>query len=117
MTLSTSNGTNGMSAGPDVNGFTESRTLRNSSLYGTGSSERPPMDPDEPIAVIGLSLKFPGSATSESNFWDLLCKKKSTVTPVPEDRFKIDSFYRSENIRHDEVSICFEIHQKSKRLN
>ncbi|MCF1597400.1 type I polyketide synthase, partial [Streptomyces muensis] len=46
-----------------------------------GSPER-----DEPIAVVGLSCRFPGAASTEA-FWELLRSGTSAITDVPEGRF------------------------------
>ncbi|MFF7163192.1 type I polyketide synthase, partial [Streptomyces sp. NPDC008086] len=46
-----------------------------------GSPER-----DEPIAVVGLSCRFPGAA-STGEFWELLRGGTSAITDVPEGRF------------------------------
>nr|ALQ32787.1 putative polyketide synthase [Fusarium bulbicola] len=47
----------------------------------------------EPIAVIGLDLKFPGDATDADGFWDMLVTGRSACTDIPDDRFKVSSFY------------------------
>ena len=47
----------------------------------------------EPIAVIGLSLKFPQDATSPDRFWQMLLNGVSAMTEIPEDRFRWKSFY------------------------
>ena len=47
----------------------------------------------EPVAVIGLSLKFPQDATSPDRFWQMLLDGVSAMTEVPEDRFRWKSFY------------------------
>ncbi|KAH6683357.1 fatty acid synthase S-acetyltransferase [Halenospora varia] len=49
-----------------------------------------------PVAVIGLSLKFPQEAVSVDSFWDLLMNGRSAMTEVPRDRFNVDSFYYGE---------------------
>ncbi|WP_328422312.1 type I polyketide synthase [Streptomyces sp. NBC_00443] len=41
---------------------------------------------DEPIAVVGLSCRFPG-ASSAAAFWELLRSGTSAITDVPEGRF------------------------------
>ncbi|KAJ5113761.1 reducing type I polyketide synthase [Penicillium angulare] len=46
----------------------------------------------EPIAVVGLSLKFPGDATSPEAFWKMIVEKRCAMTDVPADRFNIDAF-------------------------
>ncbi|RDH37113.1 polyketide synthase [Aspergillus welwitschiae] len=48
----------------------------------------------EPIAILGMACRLPGSITSPSRLWDALVNKTSVRTPtVPESRFKIDAFY------------------------
>ena len=48
---------------------------------------------DEPIAVCGISLKFPQDAVSAETFWTMLSEKRSAMTEFPQDRFNIDAFY------------------------
>ncbi|OAR02343.1 hypothetical protein LLEC1_04192 [Akanthomyces lecanii] len=43
--------------------------------------------PDDAIAVIGMSCKFPG-ADSVDEFWDLLSRGTSMLSKMPEDRFE-----------------------------
>lgn len=55
-----------------------------------------PADPPphtEPIAVCGLSLKFPQDASSESGFWDMILERRSAMTEFPSDRLNIDAFH------------------------
>ncbi|KAI2833474.1 hypothetical protein CBS147482_403 [Aspergillus niger] len=48
----------------------------------------------EPIAIVGMACRLPGSITSPSGLWDALVNKTSVRTPtVPESRFNIDAFY------------------------
>jgi hypothetical protein len=48
---------------------------------------------DEPIAVIGFSLRFPPDVNSSKAFWQMLVNSESGRCEVPPDRFNIDSFY------------------------
>jgi len=41
---------------------------------------------DEPIAIIGMACRFPGSDTPEE-FWDHLSAGRELIGPVPQDRF------------------------------
>ena len=50
----------------------------------------------EPIAVIGIALKFPQDATSPEAFWEMLIQGRSALTEIPRDRFNLDAFW-SEN--------------------
>jgi myxalamid-type polyketide synthase MxaE and MxaD len=47
----------------------------------------------EPIAVIGLSCRFPGGANDPDSFWKLLQEGKDAITEVPRARWDIDAFY------------------------
>ncbi|KAK7744554.1 Type I Iterative PKS [Cytospora paraplurivora] len=47
----------------------------------------------EPIAVCGLSLKFPQDASSEKGFWAMLLGKRNAMTDYPPDRLNVDAFY------------------------
>ncbi|KAL3488130.1 hypothetical protein BJX62DRAFT_253516 [Aspergillus germanicus] len=48
---------------------------------------------DDPIAIIGFSLRFPEDADSAEAFWEMLYNGRCAMTEVPADRFTIDSFY------------------------
>lgn len=61
----------------------------------------------EPIAIVGLDLKFPQDAVSADTFWQLLAEGRSALTEVPEDRFNIDAFYHPDATRA--TTVCIEI--------
>ncbi|MEW6083605.1 MAG: amino acid adenylation domain-containing protein [Chloroflexota bacterium] len=50
---------------------------------------------NEPIAIIGLSCRFP-QAPSPQAFWDLLRNGVDAVTEVPPDRWDVDAFHSTE---------------------
>ncbi len=50
----------------------------------------------EPIAIIGMSCRFPGGADSPTAFWKLLKKKTDAVSEVPVDRWPIDKYHSDE---------------------
>ncbi|KAF4624686.1 hypothetical protein G7Y89_g13484 [Cudoniella acicularis] len=59
----------------------------------------------EPIAIIGLSLKFPQDAVSADDFWQLLVEGRSAVTEVPSDRFNINAFYHPDTTRTNTINV------------
>ncbi len=57
----------------------------------------------EPIAVVGLSLKFPQDATSPEAFWKMILEKRCAMTEIPADRLETNSFYGTDKNRNDTV--------------
>ncbi|KAF2736977.1 hypothetical protein EJ04DRAFT_595149 [Polyplosphaeria fusca] len=51
---------------------------------------------DEPIAIVGLSLRLPGDATSVETFWDMLVQGQTTASEFPEDRVNHASHHSSD---------------------
>lgn len=47
---------------------------------------------DEPIAIIAVACRFPGSPDPEA-YWDLLSGGVDAIREIPEDRFDVDEFY------------------------
>lgn len=41
----------------------------------------------EPIAIIGMGMRLPGSIRDSETFWDFLVNKKSARGRVPENRY------------------------------
>lgn len=58
----------------------------------------------EPIAIVGLSLRFPQDATTVDKFWKVLLEQRCTVTPFPEDRLSVSGNYHPDPSRRDTVS-------------
>ena len=79
---------------------------------GTGNSDATGQH-TSPIAIIGMSCKFGGEATSPTKLWDLCAAGKDGWSPIPSDRFAIKSMYHPDSQRFDRVSlrplhhICF----------
>ncbi|KAI0857200.1 polyketide synthase [Xylaria cubensis] len=48
---------------------------------------------DEPIAIIGLDARLPGDGDTPEHFYDFLLAGRSARTEVPQDRYKVDSFW------------------------
>jgi amino acid adenylation domain-containing protein/non-ribosomal peptide synthase protein (TIGR01720 family) len=51
-----------------------------------------PVDAQEPIAIIGLSCRFPGADTTEA-FWELLLNGGDAIREVPSQRWDLAALY------------------------
>jgi hypothetical protein len=70
-----------------------------SNLANAARVDKQEKDKLEPVAVIGLSLKFPQDATSPEAFWQMLLDGRSALSDIPEDRFNADHFYHHDPTR------------------
>jgi hypothetical protein len=57
-----------------------------------------------PIAIVGMSCRFAGDATSPSKLWDLCLAGKDSWSPIPEDRFTLKSWYDENPLKVGRVS-------------
>ncbi len=48
---------------------------------------------NEPVAIVGMSCRFPGGANSPQEFWNLLRDGVDAVTEVPASRWDVDAYY------------------------
>src|ERR1051326_5860766 len=46
----------------------------------------------EPIAVVGMSLRFPG-ATDPDSFWQLLREGRNAISEIPASRWDVNQYY------------------------
>ncbi|KAG7103603.1 Highly reducing polyketide synthase alt5 like protein [Verticillium longisporum] len=59
----------------------------------------------EPIAIIGMDLKFPGDATDAESFWDMLMEGRSALREIPTDRFNVSAFYHPDPERAGSLNV------------
>lgn len=71
-----------------------------SSFYGKGHDPELPV----PIAIVGVSCRFAGDATSPSKLWEVCVNGKSAWTPIPSDRFDANAIYDPDPERPGRVS-------------
>ncbi|KAI9162660.1 reducing type I polyketide synthase [Paramyrothecium foliicola] len=57
-----------------------------------------------PLAIIGMSFRFPGEAVSTQGFWNMLMKKTCTAKKIPVERFHIDNHHNVGSGRLDTLS-------------
>ena len=50
-------------------------------------------DAQEPIAIVGMSCRYPGDADTPQGFWDLLSNGNSAHGKTPKNRFDVDGYY------------------------
>ncbi|MFO7483645.1 SDR family NAD(P)-dependent oxidoreductase, partial [Oceanibaculum nanhaiense] len=54
-----------------------------------------PLSQDEPIAIIGLSGRYPGAADLDA-FWANLAAGRDAITEIPAERWDIDGFFEAD---------------------
>lgn len=59
----------------------------------------------EDIAVVGIGLRFPGTATSPEELWKVLERGESQWSEFPADRLNIDGYFHPSGCRQG--SVCF----------
>ncbi len=59
----------------------------------------------EPIAIVGMSCRFPGGANSTDEYWNLLSNGINAIDEVPSQRWDIDQIF-SENPEAPGKSYC-----------
>ncbi|MDZ8033648.1 SDR family NAD(P)-dependent oxidoreductase [Nostoc sp. DedSLP04] len=47
----------------------------------------------EPIAIVGMSCRFPGDATDPESFWQLLASGTNTRAEIPQNRWNVETYY------------------------
>lgn len=95
---------NGTSNG-SVNGHTNGYT--NGTINGTNKmspENGAPNQKDVPIAIVGMSCRFPGEATSPEKLWQLCADAKSAWSEIPPERWNKDAFYHPDGARIGSVS-------------
>lgn len=58
------------------------------------------MSSADPIALVGIGCRFPGSSSTPAKFWELLSDPKHVGSPVPKDRYDGDAFYNTRSAHH-----------------
>jgi acyl transferase domain-containing protein len=46
----------------------------------------------EPIAIVGMSCRFPGGANDPEAFWQLLCAGRDAIREVPAERWDVNDY-------------------------
>lgn len=59
----------------------------------------------EPLAIIGIGLRFPGNVNSPEEFWNLLSEKGDALTEIPADRWDKEALFASDFRRPGKISV------------
>ncbi|KAF5965626.1 acyl transferase acyl hydrolase lysophospholipase [Fusarium coicis] len=59
----------------------------------------------EPIAVIGISCKFSGGASSPDKLWDLMARGDTGWSEIPEDRYNLKGVYHANHERNSTTHV------------
>ena len=59
----------------------------------------------EPIAVVGIGLRFPGGASDLSSFWQLLAEGKDAISEIPSDRWDRDAYFDPDPDRSGKMNV------------
>ena len=59
----------------------------------------------EPIAIIGIGCRSPGSASSPSKLWEILQSAPELAKTIPSERFNIDRFYHPLGTHHGTTNV------------
>ncbi|WP_192831825.1 type I polyketide synthase, partial [Streptomyces sp. M10] len=70
-------------------------------LFGTPGTTTPAAAPatgapaaDEPLAIVGMSCRYPGGVTAPEELWRLVADQGDAITPFPEDRgWDVDALF------------------------
>lgn len=57
------------------------------------AQKRRELQSNEPIAVVGMSCRFPGGVSSPEDYWKLLIDERDAISEIPKSRFDIESYY------------------------
>lgn len=59
---------------------------------GDDTIDRLLLEKYEPIAIVGVGLRFPGGSESLDEFGEFLAEGRSGIRPIPTDRWDVDAF-------------------------
>ncbi len=53
----------------------------------------------EPIAIVGLSCRYPGGVDGPDALWKLLLEERGGIGPIPADRWDVDAWYDADRAK------------------
>ncbi|RMD42161.1 hypothetical protein DV735_g2940, partial [Chaetothyriales sp. CBS 134920] len=62
-------------------------------------------DSIEPIAIVGMSCRFPSEAKSVPGLWEMMTKARKGHSKIPADRFNADTWYHPSHDRRGAINV------------
>lgn len=59
----------------------------------------------EPIAIVGMAMRFPGGSHNAEQFWEMLSKGRSAHKKIPKERFDADGYYHPDAARAGAINV------------
>nr|A0A482N9V7.1 RecName: Full=Hybrid PKS-NRPS synthetase iccA; Short=PKS-NRPS iccA; AltName: Full=Ilicicolin H biosynthesis cluster protein A [Talaromyces variabilis]QBQ83704.1 polyketide synthase-nonribosomal peptide synthetase [Talaromyces variabilis] len=69
------------------------------------NNQTKPQLPEEPVAIVGSSCRFPGSSNSPSKLWDLLRQPRDVLKEFDPDRLNLKRFYHPDGDTHGSTDV------------
>lgn len=80
--------------------------VKKTNLTGGGLSTSALLEePVMPIAIIGISGRFPGDAENPQKLWDMVSEGRSALCDIPPDRFNADAYYHPHHERQGTMNV------------
>ena len=57
------------------------------------------------IAIVGMSMRFPGNVNNAEDYWKLLSEGVDAITDIPEDRFSVSELYNEQPGTRGKISV------------
>ncbi|MGW7468521.1 type I polyketide synthase [Streptomyces xantholiticus] len=77
-----------------VAGFLRTRVDGSAPTRPRPASTRARAGADEPIAIVGMSCRYPGGVENPDQLWELIAGRVDAITPIPGDRgWDVDHLY------------------------
>ncbi|KAF4462221.1 polyketide synthase [Fusarium albosuccineum] len=91
MSNGTINGPNGVEGHETTGTFANGNGIQEKRHINSVDSSKVPVP--EPIAICGMSVRFPGGLHTPQQFWDFLVSKGNALGPVPESRYNASAYW------------------------
>ena len=71
---------------------------------GGYSDQQLPKEMIKPIAIVGMSCRFPGEASSVKGLWEMCCSGRNAWSEFPKDRMNGENYWHPNTSKHGSVS-------------